>query len=153
MGNICVLDPWGLTLELRKRTMVLLLAVACLAVLAGVMAVSAFASGTDNYATDHLFSEDGVPAVSQARHTSFDKNSMSTIPYESFEPRAAGLQVFYYSSSLNQKWCFGTATAHFVQSPAGCGTNGNLVDARCHLFQDDNPGGMVADCSAHYSGA
>src|SRR5207244_8000819 len=63
----------------RSRRMVIFVAaVGCLAALAGVLAVSAFAWGEDDYCTNCTLPSSGVPAVSAAHHTSFYFNEVCT---------------------------------------------------------------------------
>lgn len=61
--------------KVPPRLLLLVAAVACLAILAGVLAALAFAGGSDFYCDTCTLHPDGVPAVSQAHHPSFDEDT------------------------------------------------------------------------------
>lgn len=127
-----------------KHGWLLVASVCCLAVLAGVLAVRAFASTTDYYCAPCVLSSSGVPAVSDDHYT-FDSNYMTTAPWSSLD---FWEQVYYYSGHLQKEWCNTTTFGTFARS-SSCGTSGNLADARCHLVMGTGP--ATATCEAVYS--
>jgi uncharacterized protein YxeA len=131
------------------RAVILVLAVCLLAILAGVLAVRAFAEGTDNYCYPCLLQTDGVPAVSQAHHSSFYSDDMETYTYsESYYTEA----VYFYSASQNRTMCYVAAyTNEDVGTYVDCinVSKPSDTDARCHLTS--GPHSTDAVCDAHYS--
>jgi hypothetical protein len=125
---------------------VLIVMVVCSASLAGVLAVRAFAAGDDNYCNGCTLAKSGIPAVSQAHHYTFIYNDLSTYPYEPFT--FYDEEVYYYSASLNQSFCVRSTYGTEVTS-TNCGSQGNLVDARCHVIHQSGP--AQADCIATYN--
>jgi hypothetical protein len=114
-----------------------------LAALAAVLAVRALAAGNDNYCNGCMLPSSGIPAVSQAHHYTFDYNELDTYPYEPFQNYFE--EVYYYTVSTNTRWCVKEQLGTSVARADGCGTQGNLADARCHLTRGTGP--AQADCS------
>lgn len=137
---------------LRKqppRSLLLIAAVACLAALAGVLAVRAFAGGNDYYCNNCILPANGVPAVSQAHHPSFYFNDMETGAGSS---HYYWEQAYFYSASLNLVMCSGQAYTNMGVSTVpvtGCTTGPSDTDARCHVFKNTGP--AHAWCNALYS--
>ena len=129
-----------------KKLALLITVVGCLAVLAGVLAVRAFAGGDDTYCNGCTLAKSGIPAVSQAHHYTFDYNDLSTYQFEPFS--IYDEEVYYYSASLNQSFCVRQQYGSEVTS-TNCGSQGNLVDARCHVIQQTGP--AQANCIAVYN--
>jgi hypothetical protein len=126
------------------RVWLLLVSVCCLAAMAGVLSVRAFAEGNDYYCAPCVLPSSGIPAVSPDRYTFFS-NYLTTAPWSSLD---FWEQVYYYSPSLNQQWCKVTTFGTTVSS-SSCGTGGNSADARCHLVMGTGP--ATATCKGSYS--
>jgi hypothetical protein len=127
--------------------MALVIGVCFLMASAGALAVKAFAGGQDNYCYPCLLQTDGVPAVSQAHHSSFYDDEMETYTYsESYYDEA----VYFYSPSQNRTMCYVAAhTDSGVGSYAGCTTGPSDTDARCHITS--GPHATDAVCFAVYA--
>lgn len=126
----------------RSRAVLLALAVCGLAVIAGVLAVRAFAAGTEEYCAQCTLPSSGVPAVSSVRFT-FDANSINTVHQDD-------MQIFNYNANLNVVSCpkAGWNTTQVINNP--CSPTTSKADARCHLL--DGTGPDTAVCEAHYTG-
>ncbi len=130
------------------RVGVLVLGACCLAVLAGVLAARAFASGTDYYCQGCTLSSSGVPAVSQAHHPSFFWDGMFTGKYDPSHQYWEA--VYFYSANQNRTMCYSQVFTNYGEStPPSCTTGPSDTDARCHLTMGTGP--AKADCEAEYS--
>ena len=123
-------------LKLSPRALVLTLAVVSLAVLAGVMAVRAFAS-TATYCNACTLKSSGVPAVSASRST-YSMNFIYTSGY-------ADEQIYNYGDGTTQ--CSAQSN-HVTTLTIFCHPWSSTATARCHLIHGTGP--ETAFCEATY---
>lgn len=128
----------------QKRRMVVIGAVVCcLAVVAGVMAVRAFAAGVDVYCQSCTLHTNGVPASSGDRWTFQDNTLDSAVDILHF-------QIYMYNVNNNLVKCSLALDSNFLYNPCAP-PSGMKWQARCHTLQGDGPADFV-DCNASYSG-
>jgi hypothetical protein len=120
------------------RAALLASAVCCLAVLAGVMAVRAFAAA-ETYCNQCTLGQ--VPAVSSVRWT-YDLNEMGL-------NTAAYLEIYNYNSNLGIESCEDHSTDRANYIGQECMPTTPKADARCHLLHGDGPY-VVNYCRANY---
>lgn len=89
-----------------SRVVLLVGAVCCLAIVAGVLAVRAFAWGQDTYCDGCTLPASGVPAVSAAHHPSFYFGNMNT---GAFSHNYFYEEIYFYSATANKVMCAGAA--------------------------------------------
>jgi hypothetical protein len=134
-----------------RRVVLLVIAVVCLAVLAGVLAARAFAYGIDNnYCNPCTLPASGAPAVSQAHHPSFYLTGMYVNTYTYYWE-----SVYFYSANLNLPMCYVEAWVsgtYGVSTKPNCTTGPSDTDARCHVTHGSGPA-PGSYCEAYYSGA
>lgn len=133
--------------KVPPRLLLLVAAVACLAILAGVLAALAFAGGSDFYCDTCTLHPDGVPAVSQAHHPSFDEDTAA--PEDPGYTNYYWMAVYFYSADQNRTMCYTEAySKDGVETGSGCTTGPSDTDARCHMTHQSGP--VLAFCGAFY---
>lgn len=133
-----------------RRGRLLVVSVVCLVVLAGVLAVQAFAGRDASYCYPCTLPASGVPAVSQAHHSSFYDSDMYVASDTYY-----WMGVYFYSANLNSVMCYAQAdvTGYTgVETPVSCTTGPSDTDARCHVTHNSGPA-PNSYCEAYFSGA
>jgi hypothetical protein len=129
------------------RLVALAASVLCLTVLAGILAAHAFAGGSDFYCDTCTLYPDGVPAVSQAHHSSFYEDTAA--PEDTGYTNSYWMAVYFYSANQNRTMCYTEAFGKYgVETGSGCTTGPADTDARCHMTHQS--GSVLAFCGAFY---
>jgi hypothetical protein len=121
-----------------------LLLTCCLAVIAAVLAVQAFAMGTDQYCWSCTLSSSGVPAVSTDHHT-FNYNNINTTDGRYDE------HIYFYSVSGGNFYCQNYGYSTYGISKSGCNTGGVDSTARCQLIDGTGPASVTFCYSEFYN--